>query len=223
MDSYWGFVPARDRAPLTTSERPGMTRQAPISMSITRWPGSSRRSENGLPDPGEEPTRRPVWKWNLPWGSLATSQYLERTCSRSTWDLRWTRLLYRPPAALAAAFEQVVARTFDAVVVTVRGPVDARRAGWLLEIVAALVDDDDVVDLAVDFRHLGGDAEVAATVAALADWRGVTVRPPAGGVCQPQSLNPGGTVCGHHGRFRTTLKERAATLGVAPPRRVRPR
>ena len=84
----------------------------------------------------------------------------------------WTRLLYRPPAALAAAFELVRARTFDAVVVTVRGPVDARRAGWLLENVADLVD-DDVVDLAVDLRHalVGGDAEVAAAVAALADWR----------------------------------------------------
>ena len=100
-----------------------------------------------------------------------------------------------------------MARTFDAVVVTVRGPVDARRAGWLLEIVADLVNADDVVDLAVDLRHalIGGDGEVAATVAALADWRGVTVRPPAGGVRQPQSLNPGGTACGRYGRFRLSL------------------
>jgi len=78
------------------------------------------------------------------------------------------------PMIFRRPFELVVVRTFDAVVVTVRGPVDARRAGWLLEIMADLVGADDVVDLAVDLRHahLGGDGEVAATVAALADWRG---------------------------------------------------
>lgn len=110
------------------------------------------------------------------------------------------------PINLRRPFELVVARTFDAVVVTVRGAVDARRAGWLLEIVADLVDADDVMDLTVDLRHahIGGDAEVAATVHAMAAWRGVTVRPPAGGVRQQQSLNCG-TVCGHHGRRRLSL------------------
>ncbi|MEJ7803281.1 MAG: hypothetical protein WKH68_07910 [Candidatus Limnocylindria bacterium] len=108
---------------------------------------------------------------------------------------------------LRRPFELIVARTFDAVVVAVRGPVNARRAGWLLEIVADLVDADDVVDLAVDLRHalVGGDAEVTATVAALADWRGVTGATAGGGVRQPQSLNPGGTACGHNGRFQLSL------------------
>ncbi len=122
-------------------------------------------------------------------------------------ELDATGTSHAPPMILRRPFELVVARTFDAVVVTVRGPVDAQRAAWLLEIVADLADADDVVDLAVDLRHtlVGGDAEVAAAVAALADWRGVTVRPPAGGVRQPPALNPSGTVCGHPGRCRLSL------------------
>lgn len=94
-------------------------------------------------------------------------------------------------------------RPFDAGLVTVRGPADARRAGWPLEIVADLVDGDAVVDLAVDLRHahLSGDADVAATIAALADWPGVTLRRPTGGVSQSQPLHPGVTAYRHHGRF----------------------